>query len=89
MGLTIAPSTFAHAMNNVFKDLLGKSVPTYSDDILVFSTTPEEHVTHVRQDMKVLRAHKLFAKLSKPDFGKQKLAFWDHVVREIKWTPRK
>ena len=80
MGLTNSPSTFAHVMNNVFKDLLGKSVLIYLDDILVFSKTPEEHVRHVKEVMEVLRAHKLYAKLTKCEFGKQKLAFMGHVV---------
>ena len=80
MGLTNAPSTFAHVMNNVFKDLLGKSVLIYLDDILVFSKDPGEHVKHVREVMEVLRAHKLYAKLAKCEFGKEKLAFLGHVV---------
>jgi len=80
MVFTNAPSTFARVMNNVFKDLLGKSVPIYLDDILVFSKTLEEHLRHVREVLDVLREHKLYCKLAKCEFGKQKLAFLGHVV---------
>ena len=49
MGLTNAPSTFAHVMNNVLHGQIGKSVLVYLDDIMVFSKTAEEHVAHVRE----------------------------------------
>ena len=91
MGLTNAPSTFAHVMNNVFHGQIGKSVLVYLDDIMVFSKTAEEHIAHVREVLETLRQHKLFAKLSKCQFGKQEVHFLGHVVNAqgIKVDPKK
>ena len=49
MGLCNAPGTFMQLMNDTFRDLLDKSVLAFLDDILVFSRTREEHITHVRE----------------------------------------
>ena len=78
-------------MNNVFTGLLGKSVLVYLDDILVFSKTEEEHLQHVKQVLEVLRNHRLYAKLSKCEFGKKELNFLGHVVSAegIKVDPKK
>ena len=46
-GLTNAPAAFQHFVNDVFSDLLDKSVIVYLDDILVYSDDPEMHVDHV------------------------------------------
>ncbi|KAK3553762.1 hypothetical protein QTP70_009180 [Hemibagrus guttatus] len=43
-GLTNAPAVFQALINKVFPDLLGKGVIAYIDDILVYSTSMEEHV---------------------------------------------
>jgi hypothetical protein len=42
-GLTNAPSYFMNMMNKVFMDELDKLVVVFIDDILVYSSTAEEH----------------------------------------------
>ncbi|KAK3507946.1 hypothetical protein QTP70_005050 [Hemibagrus guttatus] len=48
-GLTNAPAVFQALINEVFRDLLGRSVIAYIDDILVYSASMEEHVIQVRE----------------------------------------
>ncbi|GJP33631.1 hypothetical protein CLOM_g18159 [Closterium sp. NIES-68] len=43
-GLTNAPSTFQLTINAVFQDLLDKLVIIYLDDILIYTTTQEQHL---------------------------------------------
>ena len=63
-GLTNAPGTFQAVMNDVLKEVIGKFVLVYLDDIVIFSKNAEEHVEHVRIVLEVLRKHKLYAKLA-------------------------
>ena len=58
-GLSNAPATFSHLMNQVLKPFLGKSVIVYLDDILVYNSTYADHVMHVRQVLEKLRKEKL------------------------------
>lgn len=39
-----APSTFQRVMDNVLQDLVGKNGLFYRDDIIIFSTSLDEHV---------------------------------------------
>ena len=43
-GFTNAPATFMRTMNNLFADLLDLGVVVFLDDILLYSSTLEEHV---------------------------------------------
>ena len=42
-GLTNAPATFVRIMNNLFSDVLDRGVVAFMDDVLIYSSTNEEH----------------------------------------------
>ena len=52
----------------------------YFDDILVFSKSIKEHVTHVRTVLQTLRKERLYANMEKCLFGVDKLVFLGFVV---------
>ncbi|KAJ9525353.1 hypothetical protein QJQ45_003238 [Haematococcus lacustris] len=79
-GLCNAPATFQRLMNDVLHDLLDDCVLVYLDDILIFSRTPQEHLAHLRRVLDLLRKHKLYAKLSKCEFGMDQTSFLGHIV---------
>lgn len=90
-GLTNAPATFMRLMNDIFRPLLDTCVLVFLDDILVFSKTAEEHARHVKEVLRLLRKHKLYAKLSKCAFFLTSVDFLGHVVSSegIKVDPGK
>jgi hypothetical protein len=47
-------------MMQVLKPFSGKFVVVYFDDILIFSRSVQEHLSHVEQVLKVLRAEQLY-----------------------------
>jgi len=79
-GLTNAPASFQRFMNDVFKDLLDVCVVVYLDDILIYSDNPDEHLPHVREVLRRLRAHNLYAKIEKCAFGVDTTDFLGFVV---------
>src|SRR5271154_6421766 len=64
-GLTNAPSSFQRFMNTIFGDLLDVYIVVYLDDILIFSSSLEEHRDHVKEVLQQLRHHGLYAKAEK------------------------
>ncbi|GBG63766.1 hypothetical protein CBR_g39310 [Chara braunii] len=81
-GLRNGPATFQMAMNTMFQDLLDDFVLVYIDDILIYSRTLEEHMTHLRTVLQRLRDHRFYAKLSKGAFAQSKVDFLGHQVSE-------
>lgn len=79
-GLTNAPATFQHMMNEIFKDLAGVIVIIYLDDILIFSENEEEHVEHVRTVLERLEKHDLFVKPEKCKFHQSSVDYLGMVI---------
>ena len=58
-GLCNAPGTFQRLMERVLCGLLGRCVLVYLDDIIVYSRTPAEHVSHLGQVLQRIQEHGL------------------------------
>ena len=67
-------------MNDVLKDVIGKFVIVYLDDIVVFSKNQAEHHKHLQFVLQLLREHELYANLTKCKFVQPELHFLGHIV---------
>jgi hypothetical protein len=79
-GLTNAPAYFMYLMNSVFMPELDKFVVVFIDDILICSTTKEDHANHLRVVLQRLRDHRLYVKFSKCEFWLDSVKFLGHTV---------
>ena len=74
-GLTNAPATFCTLMNQVFYEYLDQFVIVYLDDIVVYSTTLEEHKVHLKLVFDKLRQNQLYVKKKKCAFAQTCIHF--------------
>ncbi|KAK3554535.1 hypothetical protein QTP70_024436 [Hemibagrus guttatus] len=58
-------SVFQSFIKEIVKDILDRYVITYIDDILIYSTTMEEHILHVHLVLSCLAQHQLYVKVEK------------------------
>ena len=92
MGLSNSPAAFQRAMNVVLKDHILKGYClVYLDDVLIMSSTPEEHAKHLDAVLRSLHEHELFCQVPKCDFALSELRYLGHLVngRGIQPDPKK
>ena len=81
-GLTNAPATFQHFMNDTFYDLLDRFVAAYLDDLIIFTESSElsDHITQVREVLLRCRNSGLFANAKKCEFHVRTIEYVGYVV---------
>ena len=67
-------------ISRVFQPYLDQFVVVFVDDILIYSSSEEEHGDHLRVVRQLLRDHKLYAKFNKCEFWLTEVRFLGHVV---------
>lgn len=78
MGLKNSPSTFQRVMDNVLQGVPNTIV--YLDDILVFSTSLQEHIVNLKQIFQRLRETNFKIQMDKSEFLKRETPYLGHVI---------
>ena len=78
LGLAQAPAYFKELMTGILKDF--SFVIAYLDVIIIFSKTPQEHLSHIRKVFKKLRSAKLSMKMSKCNFFSKEIQYLGHIL---------
>ena len=78
-GLQGAPATFQRMMDALL-DGLRDYASAYLDDLVIFSRTWKEHLTHLEAVFERLKATGLTAKPTKSKFGMEEWSYLGHVV---------
>lgn len=79
-GLKNAPATFQRMINHVLRDYINKTCVVYLDDILIFSTSLQEHVSSINEILAELRRHNLKIQIDKCDFFTKQTEYLGHVL---------
>ncbi len=78
--LANSPVIFQSFINEIFRDLLNKFVDAYIDDILIFSKTEQEHISHVRTVLSRLLENQLYVKVEKCEFHVNQTSFLGYHI---------
>lgn len=95
-GLTNAPATFQRLMEQVLGDLLYRPAPQhetstgfggprgcaapYIDDVIIYSSSWEQHMKDVKEVLDRLQAGGISCKLSKCVFGQQRVKYLGYII---------
>ena len=90
-GLKNAPASFQRAMDLVLAGLVGVSCWVYLDDIIIASSSFEQHLVDLEAVLTRLQSAGFTVKLSKCTFAQPSLHFLGHVISKdgVRADPRK
>jgi transposase InsO family protein len=79
-GLTNAPATLQRLMNSILHEYLDIFCMVYLDDILIYSSNPREHSSHVAKVLEKLKGAGLRLKAKKCEFHKDTVGFLGYIL---------
>ena len=77
-GLAQAPTYFQELMTGILKDF--HFTIAYLDDIIIFSKTSQEHLSHIRMVFEKLKSANLLMKKSKCNFFSKEIQYLGHIL---------
>jgi hypothetical protein len=80
MGLRNAPPIHQHHMTAALSDFIGKFCHIYLDDIVIWSSSIEEHQEHIEKILTHLREHCLHLNKKKCLFFQDEIEFLGHKI---------
>ncbi|KAJ2947350.1 hypothetical protein O0L34_g17078 [Tuta absoluta] len=86
-GLKNAPSTFQRLMDHILRGI--ENVFTYLDDVIIISTSLQEHVQKLKQVFDRFKLHNLKIQLDKSEFLKKQVSFLGHELTDEGLKPNK
>ena len=86
-----APATFQRLMDNVLKGLLEDTCFVYLDDIIIYSTSLEEHIQKLQKVFQRLEQANFKIKIDKYSFLQKEIKYLGHIITEngVKPNPEK
>jgi transposase InsO family protein len=79
-GLTNAPATFQHLINDTLRPFLDRFCTAYLDDIFIYSDSLQAHQEHVRQVLQALQQAGLGLNPKKCNFHSQRVRYLGFIV---------
>lgn len=89
-GLKTSPAIFQRILSNILRkhNLTGYSV-NYIDDILIYSTSFQEHITHIRNVLDAIIKEGFRLKFKKCTFASDSVRYLGHVIQNNSVRPLK
>ena len=78
-GLCNAPVMFMRLMNDILHPFIDSFIIIYLDDMLLYSSTWEEHISHFKV-LETFKKHQLLENLKKCEFAQQCLVYLGYVI---------
>ena len=88
-GCNISPAEYNNVMSRIMDDVPcnNKNVLYIADDVLIFSKTEKEHLTHIDQVLKAFAKHGLKVAPGKCEYFKDSINYMGHIISSKQGYP--